>query len=54
MKIFHCVESYYPAVGGMQEVVKQLSERLACLGHDVTVVTRFHPDRNFSEKMVLK
>lgn len=54
MKIFHCVESYYPAVGGMQEVVKQLSERLACLGHDVTVVTRFHPDRNFSEKNGVK
>lgn len=49
MKIFHCVESYYPAVGGMQEVVKQLSERLVTLGHDVTVLTRFHPDRNFKE-----
>lgn len=49
MKIFHCVESYYPAVGGMQEVVKQLSERLVKLGHDVTVLTRFHPDRTFSE-----
>ncbi|MCE3259889.1 MAG: hypothetical protein K0S12_1530 [Bacteroidetes bacterium] len=45
MKIFHCVESYYPAVGGMQEVVKQLSERLVSLGHDVTVLTRHHPDR---------
>lgn len=49
MKIFHCVESYFPAVGGMQEVVKQLSERLVKLGHDVTVLTRFHPDRSFSE-----
>lgn len=49
MKIFHCVESYYPAVGGMQEVVKQLSERLVKLGHDVTVLTRFHPDRTFQE-----
>lgn len=47
MKIFHCVESYYPSVGGMQEVVKQLSERLVKLGHDVTVLTRFHPDRSF-------
>lgn len=46
MKIIHCVESYYPAVGGMQEVVKQLSERMAKLGHDVTVMTRFHPQRN--------
>ncbi len=49
MKIFHCVESYFPAVGGMQEVVKQLSERLVKLGHDVTVLTRFHPDRTFTE-----
>lgn len=49
MKIFHCVESYFPAVGGMQEVVKQLSERLVKLGHDVTVLTRFHAERNFSE-----
>lgn len=49
MKIFHCVESYYPSVGGMQEVVKQLSERLVKLGHDVTVLTRHHPERTFSE-----
>lgn len=49
MKIFHCVESYFPAIGGMQEVVKQLSERLVALGHDVIVLTRFHPDRNFTE-----
>jgi len=49
MKIFHCVESYYPAVGGMQEVVKQLSERLVKLGHDVTVLTRYHPDSDFIE-----
>lgn len=49
MKIYHCVESYYPAIGGMQEVVKQLSERLVKLGHDVTVLTRYHVDRNYSE-----
>lgn len=48
MKILHCVESYYPSVGGMQEVVKQLSERLAALGHDVTVATRKIPERDFS------
>lgn len=49
MKIVHCVESYHPNVGGMQEVVKQLSERLAKLGHEVVVATRYNPDRNFSE-----
>lgn len=39
MKILHTVESYYPEIGGMPEVVKQLSERLAALGHDITVAT---------------
>ena len=39
LKILHCVESYYPSIGGMQEVVKQLSERLAEAGHEVTVAT---------------
>ncbi|HJV64634.1 MAG TPA: glycosyltransferase family 4 protein [Geomonas sp.] len=39
MKILHCVEFYDPSVGGMQEVVKQLSERLVLLGHQVTVAT---------------
>lgn len=47
MKIVHCVESYSPAVGGMQEVVKQLSERLVRMGHEVTVFTRVHEDRTF-------
>jgi len=39
MKILHTVELYHPSVGGMQEVVKQLSERLVRLGHQVTVAT---------------
>ena len=39
MKILHTVEFYHPSVGGMQEVVKQLSERLVRLGHNVTVAT---------------
>jgi L-malate glycosyltransferase len=45
MRILHCVESYYPALGGMLEVVKQLSERLVRAGHEVTVVTRRIPER---------
>jgi L-malate glycosyltransferase len=45
MKILHTVEFYHPSVGGMQEVVKQISERLASLGHDVTVATTNLPDR---------
>ncbi len=39
MKILHAVEYYYPSVGGAQEVVRQISERLASRGHDVTVAT---------------
>lgn len=39
MKILHTVEFYHPLQGGMQEVVKQLSEGLVKLGHKVTVAT---------------
>lgn len=45
MRIVHTVESYYPSIGGMQEVVRQLSERLVKMGHEVTVATGFHPER---------
>ncbi|MBI1920670.1 MAG: glycosyltransferase family 4 protein [Geobacter sp.] len=45
MKILHAVEFYHPSVGGMQEVVKQLSERMAAMGHDVTVATTRLPER---------
>ncbi|NLO30090.1 MAG: glycosyltransferase family 4 protein [Methanosarcina mazei] len=47
MKILHTVELYHPSVGGSQEVVRQLSERLVRLGHDVTVATTDLPERNF-------
>lgn len=46
MKILHTVEFYHPSVGGMQEVVKQLSERLARRGHEVTVATTRLPERH--------
>lgn len=39
LKILHCVEFYYPSVGGAQEVVRHLSERMSSKGHDVTVAT---------------
>jgi glycosyltransferase involved in cell wall biosynthesis len=45
MKILHTVEFYHPSVGGMQEVVKQISQRLVKLGHDVTVATTRLPER---------
>jgi glycosyltransferase involved in cell wall biosynthesis len=50
MKILHTVEFYTPSVGGMQEVVKQLSERLVAAGHDVTVATTALPNR--TEKVI--
>lgn len=45
MRILHTVQFYHPVVGGSEEVVKQLSERLVKRGHQVTVATRKHPHR---------
>jgi L-malate glycosyltransferase len=45
MRILHAVELYSPSVGGAQEVVRQVSVRLAERGHDVTVATRALADR---------
>jgi glycosyltransferase involved in cell wall biosynthesis len=39
MKIVHIVAAYPPVVGGMERAVKELAERTAKLGHDVTVFT---------------
>lgn len=39
MKILHTGEFYSPSVGGAQEVIKQISERLVKRGHKVTVAT---------------
>jgi hypothetical protein len=39
MKILFCVEFYYPSIGGAQEVVRQIAERMAAKSHDVTVAT---------------
>ena len=43
MRILHTVFAYEPDRGGSQEVVKQISERLAARGHEVAVATS--PDR---------
>ena len=45
MKFLFCCESYYPARGGVQEVVRQIAERMAASGHDVSVAARKQPDR---------
>jgi glycosyltransferase involved in cell wall biosynthesis len=39
MQILFCVEFYYPSVGGAQEVMRQLAERLVSYGHEVSVAT---------------
>lgn len=49
LKVLHIVENYYPSIGGMQEVVRQLSERMSSLGHEIHVATSTHPDRKFSK-----
>jgi glycosyltransferase involved in cell wall biosynthesis len=49
LKIARCVEAYAPAPGGMAEVVRQLSERMAAMGHQVTVFTATHPARGSAE-----
>ncbi len=49
MKILHTVESYLPAVSGMAEVVRQLSERMAARGHEVVVATGQLPARQSKE-----
>lgn len=47
MNILFCVEFYYPSLGGAQEVVRQLAERLALRGHSVTVATSRIASRSF-------
>jgi glycosyltransferase involved in cell wall biosynthesis len=49
MRILHTVELYDPSVGGAQEVVRQLSTRLAARGHDVTVATTKLANRRAGE-----
>lgn len=48
MRILHAVEFYEPSVGGAQEVVRQISRRLAERGHEVTVATSAMPERGES------
>lgn len=45
MNLLFCCENYPPSVGGIQEVIRQIAERLAAKGHAVTVATGMHPAR---------
>ena len=47
MKILLCCEFYAPSIGGVQEVMRQLAERLVVRGHSVTVATTAVPMRRF-------
>jgi glycosyltransferase involved in cell wall biosynthesis len=44
-KILFCCEYYFPSVGGVQEVMRQLAERLVNHGCEVWVATSIHNDR---------
>lgn len=43
MKILHTVEKYFPPDGGMQKVVREISEYLAHKGNNVTIATGYDP-----------
>lgn len=46
MRLLLACEFYYPSVGGVQEVMRQVAERLARSGHSVTVATTYASDRH--------
>jgi len=48
MKLLFCCESYPPHRGGVQEVMRQIAERMAARGHHVTVATSRNPRRKSS------
>lgn len=47
MKLLFLCELYEPSKGGVQEVVKQIAENLAKLGHDVSVATSYLHSRKY-------
>lgn len=49
MKILFCVEFYFPSLGGAQEVVRHLAERMAQRGHSVSVATSRIASRQFDK-----
>ncbi len=49
MRIIIGTDYYYPSVGGLQFVIKEISERLVQRGHTVTIVTSKMEDRKVSE-----
>ena len=49
MRILFCCEFYAPSIGGVQEVMRQVAERLVRRGHDLTVATSHCFDRTYRE-----
>jgi len=49
MRLLFCCEFYFPSVGGVQEVMRQIAERLVRRGHDVTVATTSLENRSVTE-----
>ena len=49
MKFLLCAEFFYPSVGGVQEVVKQVAIGLTKLGHEVSVATTKLENRSEKE-----
>ena len=45
MRLLFCCKSYPPHRGGVQEVMRQIAERMAARRHEVTVATSRHPQR---------
>lgn len=48
MRILFCCQFYSPSIGGVQEVIRQLAERLVKRGHELTVATTKLPLRDFT------
>lgn len=49
MRLLFCCEFYFPSVGGVQEVMRQIAERFVKRGYDVTVATTRLENRTFTE-----
>ncbi|MDD5700803.1 MAG: glycosyltransferase family 4 protein [Dehalococcoidales bacterium] len=54
MKIIHVVATYPPQLGGMESAVKELAERTARKGHDVTVITSSFRGNKKTEDVYVK
>lgn len=49
MKILFCCQFYAPSVGGVQELIRQIAEKLVLSGHQVTVATSKITERDFDQ-----